>query len=94
MPTAEEITWQRSEYLPGNDLLKLHFSGAQGLLDRHFRLLREDTVGQLRDAVRLQVERLQNPILSRAPQVSRPRNGARVHVYENIRLEKVTCPDQ
>lgn len=57
MPTQAEIVSARKEYLPRNDLLRLHFSGAQGLIDRQFRLLREDTVGQLRDAVKVEIDR-------------------------------------
>lgn len=61
MPTLSEIQSLRSEYLPGCDASEWHVGGLRGLLDRHFRLLREDTVGQLRDAARMEFDRLQNP---------------------------------
>ncbi|CAI7619248.1 unnamed protein product [Penicillium glandicola] len=51
MPSFEEICSLRAEYLPVNDPLQWHIDGIDGLLDRNFRLLREDTVGQLRDAI-------------------------------------------
>ncbi|KAF3763606.1 hypothetical protein M406DRAFT_260943 [Cryphonectria parasitica EP155] len=51
MPTSEEITSPRKEYLPTTDSSQWHLPGIRGRLDREFRLLREDTVGQLRDAV-------------------------------------------
>ncbi|KAJ5135138.1 uncharacterized protein N7515_004416 [Penicillium bovifimosum] len=51
MPTFEEISSLKSEYLPVNDPRQWHVGGIVGLLDRNFRLLREDTVGQLRDAI-------------------------------------------
>ncbi|KAJ5792863.1 uncharacterized protein N7503_008841 [Penicillium pulvis] len=51
MPSWEEISSTRSEYLPVNDPTQWHLGGLVGLLDRNFRLLREDTVGQLRDTV-------------------------------------------
>lgn len=51
MPTFEEICSLRGEYLPVNNPLQWHIDGVDGLLDRNFRLLREDTVGQLRDAI-------------------------------------------
>ncbi|KAI1812209.1 hypothetical protein GGS20DRAFT_41895 [Poronia punctata] len=52
LPTHGEITSTRGEYLPSNDPSSFHLPGIRGRLDREFRLLREDTVGQLRDAVR------------------------------------------
>ncbi|KAJ5188533.1 hypothetical protein N7472_007547 [Penicillium cf. griseofulvum] len=51
MPSFEEICSLRAEYLPVNNPLQWHIDGIDGLLDRNFRLLREDTVGQLRDAI-------------------------------------------
>ncbi|KGO77908.1 Zinc finger, CCCH-type [Penicillium italicum] len=51
MPSFEEIRSARGEYLPVNNPLQWHINGIDGLLDRNFRLLREDTVGQLRDAI-------------------------------------------
>lgn len=52
LPTYEEIMSPREEYLPVNDSSQWHIPGIRGRLDREFRLIREDTVGQLRDAVR------------------------------------------
>ncbi|UKZ79236.1 hypothetical protein TrVFT333_006986 [Trichoderma virens FT-333] len=52
LPTYEEIMSPREEYLPVNDCSQWHISGIRGRLDREFRLIREDTVGQIRDAVR------------------------------------------
>ena len=60
MPTTQEIQSHRLEYLPFRDPGAWHLSGISGLLDRQFRLLREDTVGQLRDAVGLEIERLRS----------------------------------
>ncbi|GFF38911.1 NFX1-type zinc finger-containing protein 1 [Aspergillus udagawae] len=51
MPTLDEIQSSRIEYLPVNDPSQWHVGGLDGLLDRNFRLLREDTIGQLRDAI-------------------------------------------
>ncbi|KAJ5827029.1 hypothetical protein N7447_003792 [Penicillium robsamsonii] len=51
MPSFEEICSLRAEYLPVNNPLRWHIDGLDGLLDRNFRLLREDTIGQLRDAI-------------------------------------------
>ncbi|KAI1170055.1 hypothetical protein F4777DRAFT_595622 [Nemania sp. FL0916] len=56
LPTHDEVVSVRGEYLPSNDPSSFHLPGIIGRLDREFRLLREDTVGQLRDAVRFQLE--------------------------------------
>ncbi|KAI1335495.1 hypothetical protein F5Y15DRAFT_409082 [Xylariaceae sp. FL0016] len=61
LPTEDEIASDRAEYLPTNVPSQFHLQGIHGRLDREFRLLREDTVGQLRDAVRAQIEAMKNP---------------------------------
>ncbi|KAK0286932.1 hypothetical protein LTR35_004401 [Friedmanniomyces endolithicus] len=43
LPTLQEIQSPRNEYLPLADPREWHIGGLEGLLDRHFRLLREDT---------------------------------------------------
>jgi hypothetical protein len=61
LPTAQEVQSPRPEYLPVRDPQSWHRPGIHGLLDRQFRLLREDTVGQLRDAVGEEIRRLSQP---------------------------------
>ncbi|KAK2031684.1 P-loop containing nucleoside triphosphate hydrolase protein [Colletotrichum zoysiae] len=56
LPTHEEIMSSRDEYLPTANPAQHHLQGLQGLLDRHFRLLREDTLNDLRHAIRVSVE--------------------------------------
>ncbi|EED17018.1 conserved hypothetical protein [Talaromyces stipitatus ATCC 10500] len=56
MPTFDEISSRRVEYLPTYDPAQWHVNGPHGLLDRNFRLLREDTVGLLRDAIQLEIQ--------------------------------------
>ncbi|TEA12152.1 NFX1-type zinc finger-containing protein 1 [Colletotrichum sidae] len=56
MPTHEEIMSTRDEYLPTMNSSQHHLQGLPGLLDRHFRLLREDTLHELRNAVRASIE--------------------------------------
>lgn len=51
MPTFEEILSPQSEYLPAKDPHQWYIGGASGVLNRDFRLLRENTVGQLRDTI-------------------------------------------
>ncbi|KAH7021747.1 putative NF-X1 finger and helicase domain protein [Macrophomina phaseolina] len=59
LPTWQEIQSLRSEYLPVKDSAEWHRPGIQGLLDRHFRLLREDTIGQLRDVIQIELRKIQ-----------------------------------
>ncbi|OOF93584.1 hypothetical protein ASPCADRAFT_517135 [Aspergillus carbonarius ITEM 5010] len=47
LPTTEEILSPHTEYLPVKDHQQWHLDGVPGLLDRNFRLLRQDTIGQV-----------------------------------------------
>lgn len=85
MPTALEIESHRLEYLPSVDPSQLHIDGVDGLLDRHFRLLREDTVGQLRDAIRIELERQRN-VQEGIPNTGSHQQGARTHVYPQAQM--------
>ncbi|KAI1117796.1 hypothetical protein F5Y14DRAFT_439080 [Nemania sp. NC0429] len=80
LPTPGEIASARGEYLPTNDPSSFHRPGIIGRLDREFRLLREDTIGQLRDAVRdrLEMARGQGQQTQR-----RERSGLRTYTYED-----------
>ncbi|KAL9012460.1 MAG: hypothetical protein Q9173_002776 [Seirophora scorigena] len=85
LPTTDELQSPRSEYLPSNDPKKHHFPGLAGLLDRQCRLLREDTVGQLRDAVQFECKRLTQPANVQSPP-KRPNNGVRNTIHLNVAL--------
>ena len=88
MPTAGEIRSARLEYLPTTDTAKLHEEGLKGLLDRQFRLLREDTIGQLRDCVQSVLEELTTP--GRVPGTNqKTKHGTRYLVYKSIVLSDV-----
>ncbi|KAH0285979.1 hypothetical protein KCU62_g7088, partial [Aureobasidium sp. EXF-3399] len=81
MPTSEEIQSTHAEYLPSQDPSTWHMRGVEGLLDRHSRLLREDTIGQLRDSACVELEALQG---------MEPRHGEstlRKHTYRNVLVE-------
>ena len=86
LPTAEEIMSPRGEYLPTSDPSQWHIQGIRGRLDREFRLLREDTVGQLRDAVRETLARIRSPSEG---QSRHTRNGVRTYDYDFPTLEDV-----
>lgn len=83
LPTMGEILGERAEYLPRIDPSTWHLPGMTGLLDRQFRLIREDTVGQLRDAAKVELNRIH----SGNGQGSGTRHtGARTYSYRNVRL--------
>ncbi|KAE8358023.1 hypothetical protein BDV27DRAFT_169851 [Aspergillus caelatus] len=78
MPTFQEIMSPRSEYLPGKDPQQWHIGGLGGLLDRNFRLLREDTIGQLRDVIHAELR----PSRLRDVQKSQ----VRTNVYQDVQV--------
>lgn len=85
MPTYQEIVCLRREYLPTTDPSEWHLSGIDGLLDRHFRLLREDTVGQLRDAVRPELEALLGTAHASTSKQMR-HQGQRTYTYQGVNV--------
>ncbi|ELR09946.1 hypothetical protein GMDG_04422 [Pseudogymnoascus destructans 20631-21] len=92
LPTAQEIASQRQEYLPLIDPARNHLLGLAGLLDRQFRLLREDTVGQLRDAVREEIMRLERPNPNQ-PTAKHGQQAVRKLVYHNACFSHI-CVDR
>ncbi|KFY58166.1 hypothetical protein V496_06233 [Pseudogymnoascus sp. VKM F-4515 (FW-2607)] len=92
LPTAQEIASQRQEYLPLIDPARHHLPGLAGLLDRQFRLLREDTVGQLRDAVREEIVRLERPNHNQ-PTAQHGQQAIRKLVYHNACFSHI-CVDR
>ena len=91
LPTMGEILGDRAEYLPRSDPSSWHLEGAAGLLDRHFRLVREDTVGQLRDAGKVELSRIQRPFEQTG---AAKHGGARTYSYRNVRLVGVHMDQQ
>ncbi|XXH00478.1 formate dehydrogenase (NAD+) [Hypoxylon texense] len=86
LPTYEEITSKRYEYLPTTDPSLFHTPGIRGRLDREFRLLREDTVGQLRDAVSLQLNVMRD---NSRKQNRENRSAIRTYAYEDAEVTGV-----
>ena len=85
LPTREEIQSSRTEYLPTADPVEWHLGGLEGLLDRNFRLLREDTIGQLRDAAKFELESLTTNS-SQNDRPTRDASRARTFVYRNVHV--------
>ncbi|OBW66822.1 MAG: Uncharacterized protein AUREO_031090 [Aureobasidium pullulans] len=84
MPTSEEIQSTHAEYLPLQDPSSWHKQGIPGLLDRHFRLLREDTIGQLRDSARIELEALQG---AGPPRAHGSNSILKKHTYHNALVQ-------
>lgn len=80
LPTSEEISSLRAEYLPPLEASQWHLPSLEGLLDRQFRLLREDTVGQLRDAIRHEIGNAH----------ASSQQSARTFTYRGVVIEEVT----
>ncbi|EED11898.1 nonsense-mediated mRNA decay protein, putative [Talaromyces stipitatus ATCC 10500] len=78
MPTFQEISSRRHEYLPPFDPTQWHVNGFHGLLDRNFRLLREDTVGLLRDAIHSEIQPSRSVLNHKSQQ--------RTNVYQSGRI--------
>jgi hypothetical protein len=83
LPTMGEILGERAEYLPRSDPSTWHLPGMTGLLDRQFRLIREDTVGQLRDAAKVELNRIHS---GNGHGAAMRHAGARTYSYRNVRL--------
>ncbi|KAF2680876.1 P-loop containing nucleoside triphosphate hydrolase protein [Lentithecium fluviatile CBS 122367] len=86
-PTHQEIASSRNPYLPSLDSSQLHLPGMDGLVDRHFRLYREDIVSQLRDAVKFQLDRQNNS----GTKAARLDNSIRTYVYRNMEFKRLHC---
>lgn len=91
MPTYKEIMSPRDEYLPTTDSSQWHLPGILGRLDREFRLLREDTIGQLHDAVRDVLERIRGP---GHEENSCYQNSARTSSYDDAAVQSMVINKQ
>ncbi|KAL8747727.1 MAG: hypothetical protein Q9190_000426 [Brigantiaea leucoxantha] len=88
LPTAQEIQSDRIEYLPLHDPSKNHLPGLPGLLDRHFRLLREESIGPLRDAVGRELGNLASPANGAHPEKGREQKE-RTNIYRNVTFARL-----
>jgi hypothetical protein len=92
LPTAREIASLQQEYLLLIDLTQHHLSSLAGLLDRQFQLLCEDTVGQLQDAVRKEVTRLEH-LNRNVPTTHQGQQGVQKLIYHNVHFSCM-CVDR
>ncbi|KAI1100416.1 P-loop containing nucleoside triphosphate hydrolase protein [Jackrogersella minutella] len=88
LPTMSELMATREEYLPLNDPDQQHLPGIQGLVDRHFRLLREDTVGGFRECIGQELRLLENP---ESRTVATPQYSIKKHSYNVVNIDNIVC---
>ncbi|KAI8958452.1 P-loop containing nucleoside triphosphate hydrolase protein [Daldinia sp. FL1419] len=88
LPTMSEIMSTRSDYRPFQNPSQLHLPGIQGLIDRHFRLLREDMVGQLKDCIREELRLLDDPD---SKTTINPRSRIRTNSYNILDVIDIKC---
>ena len=93
LPTSDEIHALRNEYLPTKDSSTWHHPGIKGLLDQQFRLLREDTVGQLRDCVRTVMESLKPLATKDFPDIDHE-ISLRMYKYNKVVLSNVNLDNK
>ncbi|KAI0880453.1 P-loop containing nucleoside triphosphate hydrolase protein [Annulohypoxylon maeteangense] len=89
LPTMSELMSDRQDYRPMRELSQLHLPGIQGLIDRHFRLLREDTVGQLKEGISQELRVLENP--GDKPLSYEIQNYGRKYSYSIVDVVDTTC---
>ncbi|KAF3059448.1 NFX1-type zinc finger-containing protein 1 [Daldinia childiae] len=89
LPTMSEIMSTRSDYRPFQDPSQLHLPGIQGLIDRHFRLLRDDMVGQLKDCISEELRLLDRPETKAI--VSNPQSRIRTNSYNIVDIIDIKC---
>lgn len=90
MPTYEEIVCSDAEYLPHKNPDKNHLQGLDGLIDRQFRLLKEDTVGPLRDSIAVELGSFKKG----AKFNDSNQQGARTHSYKNLTINQLVPDDR
>lgn len=97
LPTNEEITSHRNEYLPQRALeYPHHLEGIARVIDSQFRLLREDTSGQIREAVRSVQDGWEECVEGAVDEKGRKRRqfqsvGIRTLIYKNVWIEGIRC---
>ncbi|KAF8465412.1 hypothetical protein BDZ91DRAFT_728296 [Kalaharituber pfeilii] len=105
LPTREEIISHRNPFLPERSLDYPHYcQGISRVLDFHFRLLREDTSGQIREVLKILMDDWDNLIVARAnraaakgPNSKSPQCkvlGTRIFIHSNPKVESVRCSNR
>lgn len=88
LPTYREVTSGAGQYLPAADPALWHFPGAIGRFDREFRLLREDTVGQIRGACHDLLQAVRGPGIDA---YRRQRTSANFDFCDDAKIQHITA---
>lgn len=86
LPTSQEIMSSRAEYWPTTTMEGAHVQGLKWVIDRSFRLLREDTIGQLRDVCGNHIASRMNKESWRS---TAGQSSLKTYCYPNARLERL-----
>lgn len=92
LPTAGELLCDQADYLPSTDFRQPHFldEPSQRYLDTHFRLLRYDVFGPLKDVLGALI-----PFVARNKVPAKLNNfDANVHLYPNSSISHVSVDDR
>ncbi|KAL7619742.1 hypothetical protein AAE478_010284 [Parahypoxylon ruwenzoriense] len=87
LPTMSEIMSTREDYRPFCDLSQLHLPGIKGLIDRHFRLLREDMISHLKETINDELQLLEHPD---SKTIVRQQSSIRINSYNVVDIMDVT----
>ncbi|KAF2117095.1 putative NF-X1 finger and helicase domain protein [Lophiotrema nucula] len=88
LPTFQEITCTRSPYLPVLDPTHWHLQGIEGLLDRNFRLYREDVLGPIEGDIKRQLDRQSKTHTAPAKGMD---SDIRMHTYPGCVINRLHC---
>ncbi|KAF8465537.1 P-loop containing nucleoside triphosphate hydrolase protein [Kalaharituber pfeilii] len=102
LPTIDEILSYRNPFLPQRSLdYPHHCQGISRVLDFQFRLLREDTAGQIRDALKIVLDEWDDLVVQQANRAATSSNSpqckvldTRIFIHTNPRVESVRCSNR
>ncbi|KAF2275492.1 uncharacterized protein EI97DRAFT_475520 [Westerdykella ornata] len=87
LPTYQEIICTRAPFLPLLDSSTHHLPGIEGLIDRHFRLYREDVVGPIRETLKAELYKQSRP----SEKLRYVEHGVRVNCYKSLSFVRLRC---
>ncbi|KAF8465538.1 P-loop containing nucleoside triphosphate hydrolase protein [Kalaharituber pfeilii] len=102
LPTRDEIISNRNPFLPQRSPdYPHHCQGISRILDFQFRLLREDTCGQIREVLNIVMEDWNDLVVQRTNRAAPGSNsaqckvlGTRIFIHTNPKVESVTCSNR
>ncbi|KHJ35538.1 putative nf-x1 finger and helicase domain protein [Erysiphe necator] len=92
LPTYEEIISEYTDFLPSTNLQVPHFIEERGLrhLDTHFRLLRHDILGSLKEALGVLISAIQKDPSQLEKSQLGLNNQIRVSIYSKVRVSSLS----